>query len=64
MGNTNNKDRSDSQYRQDWIKILKSAPSRGGQEPPQWVLDEVQTANIQSIKRKVIDFRSIGSKRH
>ena len=50
--------RTDKEYRSSWIKILKSAPSRGGQEPPQWVLDEVKTANINTIKAKVKKFEN------
>ena len=50
--------RTDKEYRTAWIKILKTAPSRGGQEPPQWVLDKVKTANINTIKAKVKKFEN------
>ena len=29
----NKKERTDNEYRKAWIKMLKTAPSRGGQEP-------------------------------
>ncbi len=48
---------SDNQIRNEYIKILKTAPSRGGQEAPSWVIDEAKTANIKTIKRKVDAFR-------
>jgi len=47
---------NDNQIRNEYIKILKTAPSRGGQEAPSWVIDEVRTANIETIKRKVNAF--------
>ena len=48
---------TDNQIRNEYIKILKTAPSRGGQEAPSWVIDEAKTANIKTIKRKVDAFR-------
>ena len=53
---------TDNQIRNEYIKILKTAPSRGGQEAPSWVIDEVKTANIKTIKRKVDAFRRHESK--
>ena len=47
---------SDNQIRNEYIKILKSAPSRGGQEPPDYIIQEVRTDNIEKVKRKVIKF--------
>ena len=48
---------NDNKIRNEYIKILKTAPSRGGQEAPSWVIDEARTANIKTIKRKVDAFR-------
>ena len=53
---------TDNQIRNEYIKILKTAPSRGGQEAPSWVIDEAKTANIKTIKRKVDAFRRRESK--
>ena len=53
---------TDNKIRNEYIKILKTAPSRGGQEAPSWVIDEVKTANIKTIKRKVDAFRRHESK--
>ena len=53
---------SDNKIRNEYIKILKTAPSRGGQEAPSWVIDEAKTANIKTIKRKVDAFRRRESK--
>ena len=53
---------NDNKIRNEYIKILKTAPSRGGQEAPSWVIDEARTANIKSIKRKVDAFRRRESK--
>ena len=53
---------SDNKIRSEYIKILKTAPSRGGQDAPSWVIDEAKTANIKTIKRKVDAFRRRESK--
>ena len=53
---------NDNKIRNEYVKILKSAPSRGGQEAPSWVIDEARTANIKTIKRKVDAFRRRESK--
>ena len=53
---------SDNKIRNEYIKILKTAHTRGGQEAPSWVIDEVKTANIKTIKRKVDAFRRRESK--
>ena len=53
---------NDNQIRSEYIKILKTAPSRGGQEAPSWVIDEAKTANIKTIKRKMDAFRRRESK--
>ena len=53
---------NDNKIRNEYIKILKTAPSRGGQEAPSWVIDEARTANIKTIKRKVDAFRRHESK--
>ena len=53
---------NDNKIRNEYIKILKTAPSRGGQEAPSWVIDEVRTAYIKTIKRKVDAFRRHESK--
>ena len=54
--------RTDKSYRTAWIKILKTAHSRGGQETPQWVLDKVKTANINTIKANVKHFENTQKK--
>ena len=53
---------SDNKIRSEYIKILKTVPSRGGQDAPSWVIDEAKTANIKTIKRKVDAFRRRESK--
>ena len=52
---------NDNKIRNEYVKILKSAPSRGGQEAPSWVIDEARTANIKIsiITLNVVDCRKL-----
>ena len=64
MGANNSKKgkMTDREYRDAYIKILETAPSRGGQEAPRKVIDDVETANIATIKAKVNKFHNTQKK--
>ena len=49
---------NDNKIRNEYIKILKKNNLRGGQEAIHWVIDEARTANIKTIKEKLMRLKT------